>query len=65
MVDWSKVGQRAWQHGDVNFDSKSGLHPTSFLGQITYVFEVQEVRNPTLQTIHNSKLKQGRYNQLK
>ena len=38
MVDWSKVTQRAWQHNDVEFNSKLGLPPISFLRQATYGF---------------------------
>ena len=31
----------------------------------TYGFEAQEVKNPRLQTYHNSELKRGRYDWLK
>ena len=33
IADWIKVAQRAWQHSNFDFNSKSGLPTVIFLGQ--------------------------------
>lgn len=43
------------------FEMKFGVFPEVIFGHAIYSFEAREAKNPMLQTVHKSELKQGKY----